>query len=225
MFTVMINELRDHEGLKKGVFGFCLDDISPPARMVYIATYGFVGVNQVALKITDVNPKSQTLPPGSTTAELTITWETESDAETTEQIALFLHLDGEPLLQGTTGPVNVSQSPSKVAFTNVGAGKYVVYAIKNSTFRPIGVSPDIEIKAQDPLGSTPLPPVTDPRNDDPWQTSTTTTGTPPTIVTPTTTQTTSSMTAKMTDIEQADTEISTTGSSGTVTPTPPTILR
>ncbi|KAK7020121.1 hypothetical protein VNI00_017882 [Paramarasmius palmivorus] len=167
------------------------------------------------LKIKDVNPKSQTISPGGK-VELAVTWEAESDSENTSQISIGLHLEGS-LFNGIVLPVPLSKSPSQVTFNNVAPGKYTVYAIANRIDEQIGVSPDtIEIKAQDPPGSTPSPPdtLTDPRNDGPRQTSTN--GTPP-AVTSVTTQTTSSTTMKTISSEKTDTETSTANVSGTDT--------
>ncbi|KAK7027887.1 hypothetical protein VNI00_015102 [Paramarasmius palmivorus] len=136
----MINEPRSHESLKKGALYVRLDDSDPPARMVHLATYLVTALLvwvPEALIIKDVNPKSQTLPPGTGNVELTITWETESDDEREGQISIGMHLDGSPPLEGNTFSMPVSQSPSKVTFDNVTTGL-------------IGYSRDIvEIKAKD----------------------------------------------------------------------------
>ncbi|KAK7020244.1 hypothetical protein VNI00_017772 [Paramarasmius palmivorus] len=156
-------------------------------------------------KIMDVDPKSLTLQPGGK-VELTITWETERDSEKTGQILIGLILDGK--LGGNTSRIPVSHSPSQVIFNNVTTGPI-----------PIGFSQDtIEIKAQDPPGSPQSrPPVTNPRDDDPQQTtSTPANGTPPTTVSSTATQTASSATAT-TISEQTNTGTSKSDLSGTFT--------
>ncbi|KAK7020120.1 hypothetical protein VNI00_017881 [Paramarasmius palmivorus] len=158
-----------------------------------------------AFKITSVNSKLPSVLSGN--VELTITWERESDDEKKGQIAFVLHLASEryPWKGNTVGgpPLTpTSQSPSKVTFNKMAAGR-------------IGYSQDgIEIKGPNdttPPGGTQALASTDQQVRQQTTSTTPNDGTPPTTGTSTLTPTTSLATTETVNIKQTDTDTGATG--------------